>query len=60
MRLKMGTLRHDGQVTNGLQTFQQALPATDAAWHGTQGMKAADPHQPYPVPAGEPHATEHL
>jgi hypothetical protein len=56
----MGTLRHDGQVTNGLQTFQQALPATDAAWHGTQGMKAADPHQPYPVPAGEPHATEHL
>jgi len=39
----MGTMRDDGQVTYGLQTLQRKLPATDFAWHGTVGMRAAIP-----------------
>ncbi len=48
----MGTFRHDGQVTNGLQTLQEALSATAVAWHDTLGMRAAGLIRSYPVPAG--------
>jgi len=52
-------MRRDGRVTNGVQTLQRNLSATDAAWHDTTGMRAACLIQSYPVPTGGPAAPEH-